>query len=681
MSAAGHRALHAGLVGMVMAIAGVVSVVTASPASAHANLERSDPATGEVLAQSPSSVTMIFTEPPDPGLSAVEIVNAAGQPVQTGPVTAGAAVRSLQVGLPADLPDGIYTVSWQVLSEADGHWSADAFAFGVGVDPDTVPPPSADAATPGPSALSIAGKIALYVGIVLAIGIAVAGLWVMPGHLAARRSMTLVAGIAAVAGAVAIVLAERSTVGVSVTDLLSSTTGRNYLWLLGTAGALLACSIAAALTTGRETLTLVGLSAVATALARATGGHAAGASPALPQELAQTVHIVAIGVWIGGFLPILLLLRARRQAASIEGTGLAEADQGAPVAEVRRFSRAAGWAVLVVVLTGTVRTVGEAGGIGAVRGMLLDTSYGTTLIVKVTLVVVLIGLGALNRRRSIPRLSTDGRMLSRVLTVETAGAVTVLAATALLTGLDPEPPPAPPRPEPASISATGADFGTTLRVRLTASPGTPGPNDFDVRVTDFDSGVDAVATGVSLSFEPVGRPGIQSSQLDLRQSGSGAWVGEGTPLSLAGVWDVTTLVEIGARGVEVPLTLVTDAPGGQRISVTDVDELPDIVTITLAGGRQLQSYIDPGTAGVNDVHVTAFDAQGEELALSDLVVIMTPDDGEPRVLDAAQLSPGTPGHFTAPADLDPGEWRVDVIATGEDGSVLQGWFDQTIGAA
>ena len=145
MSAAGHRALHAGLVGMVMAIAGVVSVVTASPASAHANLERSDPATGEVLAQSPSSVTMIFTEPPDPGLSAVEIVNAAGQPVQTGPVTAGAAARSLQVGLPADLPDGIYTVSWQVLSEADGHWSADAFAFGVGVDPDTVPPPSADA--------------------------------------------------------------------------------------------------------------------------------------------------------------------------------------------------------------------------------------------------------------------------------------------------------------------------------------------------------------------------------------------------------------------------------------------------------------------------------------------------------------------------------------------------------
>ncbi len=167
------------------------------------------------------------------------------------------------------------------------------------------------------------------------------------------------------------------------------------------------------------------------------------------------------------------------------------------------------------------------------RDLLLDTSYGTTLIVKVSLVAVLIGLGALNRRRSIPRLTTDGRLLSRVLTVEAAGAVIVLAATALLTGLNPEPPAAPSRPDPASISATGADFATTLRVRLTAAPGTPGPNDFDVRVMDYDSGEDAVATGVSLTFEPVGRPGINSSQLELRQNGVGR-VGRRGHAALAG---------------------------------------------------------------------------------------------------------------------------------------------------
>ncbi len=103
------------------------------------------------------------------------------------------------------------------------------------------------------------------------------------------------------------------------------------------------------------------------------------------------------------------------------------------------------------------------------------------------------------------------------------------------------------------------------------------------------------------------------------------------------------------------------------------------MTITLAGGLQFQSYIDPGTAGANDVHVTAFDAQGDELPLKDLLVIVTPDGGDPQVLDATLFSPGAPGHFSAPADLDAGDWRVDVIATGEDGSVLQGWFDQTIG--
>ena len=67
--------------------------------------------------------------------------------------------------------------------------------------------------------------------------------------------------------------------------------------------------------------------------------------------------------------------------------------------------------MLVVVLTGGIRVVDEAGGIGAVRDLIFDTSYGTTLVVKVALVAGLIGLGALNRRRSIPRLASGEHLL------------------------------------------------------------------------------------------------------------------------------------------------------------------------------------------------------------------------------------------------------------------------------
>jgi hypothetical protein len=212
-------------------------------------------------------------------------------------------------------------------------------------------------------------------------------------------------------------------------------------------------------------------------------------------------------------------------------------------------------------------------------------------------------------------------------------------------------------------------------VALTATPGLAGPNDFRADVTDFDTGEPVVATGVRLRFEPVGRSQVTSSELDLIQTGSGAWTGNGAQLSLAGVWNVTAQVQAGASTTEVPLVLTTRPPGGQQVSVVSQEGLPDIVTITLAGGRQLQCYLDPGTAGANDVHVTAFDAQGDELPLSDLVVVLTPEGGDPRALPVERI---TAGHFSAPVDLDAGSYRIDVIASAKDGSILQGWFPQDV---
>ena len=46
-----------------------------------------------------------------------------------------------------------------------------------------------------------------------------------------------------------------------------------------------------------------------------------------------------------------------------------------------------------------------------------------------------------------------------------------------------------------------------MKVTLVVTPGTAGPNAFDVDVTDFDSGAPLDATDVSLRFEPVGQRG------------------------------------------------------------------------------------------------------------------------------------------------------------------------------
>jgi copper transport protein len=656
---------------IVMLVLGVVPIaLLAGPAAAHAELDSSDPAAGAVLDQAPAKVTIVFTEPPDLAFSSVMVLNAGGQEMQSGPAVASDAPRSLAVPLPADLPDGVYTVSWAVVSSADGHPSVGSFAFGIGVDPGAVgAAQTQESSTPTPTVASVAGKAMLYLGILLSIGVALAGLWTIGTSMPGRRSIAVAAGCFAAAGAIVMLFAERSSLGVSLGDLLTSDTGRAYVWLLGAALVVLVAAITVATSPARWGFVLLGVAGIVTAAARAAGGHAAAASPAWVQEATQTVHMVAASVWIGGFVPILVLLRARRRA-----------EAPAPIQEVRRFSSAAGWAVLVVVATGLVRVVNEEGGLGSVWSRLTDSSYGTTLIVKVSVVVVVIALGAWNRLRSIPRLADGGgdRLLRRVMTGEAVGALVIVVTTGLLTGLNPEPAEPQAPPTPPSISASGSDFATTTKVTLTATPGLAGPNDFRADVTDYDTGEPVVATGVRLRFEPVGQPQVATSELDLAQSGSGAWTGNGPQLSLAGVWNVTAQVQAGSRTTEVALVVTTRAAGGQQASVVSQEGLPDIVTLSLAGGLQFQCYVDPGTPGGNDVHVTAFDAEGSELPLSDLVVVLTPEGGDPRALPVKRLSEG---HFSAPVELGAGSYRIDVIASAKDGSVLQGWFTQDIADA
>ena len=688
--------------GAVFAIGAVLVVALASAASAHAGLISSNPSDGQVLATAPASITMAFTEPPDPDLSSVTMLDTSGATIETGTLEPGVPPRSLELALPDDLGDGVYTVSWIVVSEADGHLTPGVFAFGVGVAPgEVVPAPEAAALpTPGPSPPAVAGKVLLYAGLVVSVGAAVTALAAFGGVVPARRALLPFAGAAALVGAVVMTIAEADVVGASVGDLLASASGRSYVWLLATAALTLVAALVGSLAAsrsadgarrvaiGRPPLVAIGVAAAATMFVRATSGHAAALVPAWPAELAQSVHLFAIGVWMGGLLPLLLLVRERSAAG-----------EPPPVIEAKRFSRLAGWALLAVVLTGMARTVGEAGGIGDVRTMLTDTSYGTALIVKVALAAVLIGLGAFNRRRSIPRLATDGTLLRRVVAIEVVGALGVFGLTGTLTSLNPDTPgPSRARATP-SITASGADFATTTRVRLTASPGTAGPNTFEASIVDFDDGTPVEADEVTVLLSAIGRPEITPATLLLAPSTAATspdtieprgtiepsgtaeagapatWAGDGTQLSLAGAWDAVVQVRSGARTTELPLILVTRAPPTTSIISEGFDDLPDIETFTLSTGDQMQVYLDPGAAGANELHVTAFDPKGDELPLSGLVVVAVAPDGRAEALVATRL---TPGHFSAPVEVDVGPWRFEVVATREGGTVLQAIYEQEI---
>jgi copper transport protein len=644
--------------------AGLLVVVTDMPAAAHALLRRSEPASGALLQAAPARVVITFTEPPDPSLSLIHVLDESGKDVEQGkaePVP-GQPLQ-LQVALPP-LPDGVYTVTWRTVSKTDGHVTGSSFAFGVGVTP-TGPlasPGTVLPSTPSPSPLATAGRWGLYVGLAFLLGGAVLGLWVFGGGLPASRWILAAAWVIGALGLVLMTIAERSTVGVSYGTLLRSSAG-DQLIRQGIGLAVVAIAVVvAAVRPGKTGLILLGLAAAGAMLLHAQAGHAGSQSPVWFNVGVQWLHLVAVGVWVGGLAWLLLGMRS---SGPNERAG------------VGQFSFMAGIALGVVAVTGVVRAIDEIGGIGAWR-RLFETSFGVALLIKGALFAGLVALGARNRYVNVPAVSQRGerfRSLRRTVGGEVALAVGIFGVTGVLTQLPPAAHvAAAPSPVPAHVVATGSDFATSARVRLTIVPGTVGPNHFEARITDYDTGVPLDATSVSLTFKLSGHPELGSPSQDLSRTASGVWTGEGTPLSMPGAWDVSVLIQDRAGSVVVPLEVQTRAPP-QHIEVTRAPGQPTLYTITLPGGLSLQTYIDPGTPGNNVVHFTFFQPSGDEQPIASATATATTPAGDTEDLPLIRFDPG---HFVANTRLDEGHWRFGIQATTKEGVPLSASFEQTI---
>jgi copper transport protein len=112
--------------------------------SAHADLERSEPAANSVLERSPEQVVIWFTEPIEAGFSEIQVLNSQGERVDKGDIAIDRNdPKVMSVTLPS-LPNGTYTVAWKNLSTVDGHTPRGAFVFSVG-EPTSAAPPLVEA--------------------------------------------------------------------------------------------------------------------------------------------------------------------------------------------------------------------------------------------------------------------------------------------------------------------------------------------------------------------------------------------------------------------------------------------------------------------------------------------------------------------------------------------------------
>jgi copper transport protein len=663
----------------VVLLAGGWLLASGQAAGAHALLRASDPADGASVAQPPQQVTLTFTERPEPRLSVVHVLDAGGRQVDPGGAVsvAGNPVQ-LRVPLGA-LPDGTYTVSWRTVSRDDGHVTGGAFAFGVGVAAPaagTAATSAQAARTPPPSSLAVTGRWLLYLGLVLLLGAAATGLAVYGGRLpaGARPLLGVGAGLTLV-GVAARVVAARSAVGGSVGELLASDGGRHLVWL---AVGALACAAAAGLLAaraGRRWLGVLGVAAAATMLLEVLAGHAAAPASLRPLNLAaQWLHLLAVGAWAGGLVWLLAGLLGRDHPP--QATGNPQGDMPVGRAEaVIRFSRLALPVVALIALTGVVRALDLAGGW---RG-LTDTGFGRVLDLKLLLFAGALVLATRNRYRLVPALgNTAGPLgaLRRSVTGELALVAGVLLAAAVLTQLPPgrfalatAPRPSPP----PSVQVQGNDYATSVRLALTVTPGTAGPNTFTAKVTDYDTGQPVPATRVTLRFSLPDRPEVGGATLNLTRGSDGLWQARGSQLSIDGHWAISALVQSPAAAVTVPLELHTRT-AEEQVTVSRAPGQPDLYTITLPTGR-LQAYLDPGRAGANTVHFTFFTPSGSEQRIDKAHARMTTPAGASHRLELLVISPG---HFAANTSLEPGRSTFTIDATPHRGAPVTASFSQQI---
>jgi len=208
--------------------------------------------------------------------------------------------------------------------------------------------------------------------------------------------------------------------------LFATEFGHAWCWHVGFAVVLLALCLLprrrgqTAAATAAALLVLISLGWVGHAVMDMGGGVAV-------HVVCQMIHLAAAGLWLGGLLPLGILLRRAARAEGGSYTVLART-------ALPHFSQMGYMAVALVALTGLVNSVFLVGSFTA----LVATPYGRLLIAKLVLFAAMVGLALLNRFRLAPRLRdpdtahTPLRALCRSVAAEQALGLAILAVVAIL---------------------------------------------------------------------------------------------------------------------------------------------------------------------------------------------------------------------------------------------------------
>jgi copper transport protein len=516
LARAARGALAGAARGTVAALAALAALLLLSEqAAAHAELQGTEPSSGQQLRTAPERLVLHFTEPVELRQAQVRVLSSSGRTVTGGrPDPVAGDPRAASLDLPA-LDDGGYVVSWRIVS-ADTHPIQGAFTFRVGAAAGGRGQPlPAVAAVQASQGDPLVGALLLAFRVV-----ATAGLLTLVGGAAflsftrrprtdtrfdqrlQRRTHDLLcsAWILGFGGTMGSILlqgpyATGRPVGAALDpELIGQTLSTRFGEVLVARALLLLLAVPLLRASSPDRAAPLSWEEQFGAILLVAGviltpgliGHAStGADSGYARTLIG-LHFGAVAVWFGGLVLLVASVLPGRPARLREA--------------VPTFSSAAFAAMVVIVLTGARLAWREVDSARA----LVSTPYGRLLLAKLAAFVLLIALASVSREwvrhKLLPAaavsfrpagpgaaladsLPASQRALRRFVLAEVAVAIVILAVTGALSST------APAREQATTAAAAPPSnpVRATLRtprhqVRLQVDPGRVGANSWRFEV-------------------------------------------------------------------------------------------------------------------------------------------------------------------------------------------------------
>jgi len=564
--------------------------VGAAPAGAHAQLVATDPLAAAVVDESPSTITLRFTEPVEASLGAVRLYDGARTRIDVGAPQHPDGDRSeVRVDLP-ELSDGSYVATWRVIS-GDSHPVQGAFTFQIGPNATANVTSLAEqllAEQGGDRVVGIAYGIDRFL-VFASIAVLVGGLGFITVIAPSSRTRRLTRiilwtalAVCAASTAAGVGLQGAYAAGLGLADAFKPSLVRDVLdTQFGRVSVVRLALLVVVLLLLRSFLSRgeggsaprwwppsVAVLAVAIAATPGLGGHATSGDHVTLAIVADALHVLAMSLWLGGLVFLVAVL--------LRDAGVPDVRAG-----VTRFSRLALGCVITLIATGSFQSWRQLGSLEALR----DTEYGQLLVVKIVLVAGMVVVAAFSREivyrlyyRSdedeelvTPEVVASGgaidldevddpgdesfddprelRRLRRSVAVEVLVAVVVLSVTAMLVNT-------PPGRAELSGPFTTLVQTDELSFDVIVAPGSAGPNDLHLTALTPGGGAsDPLEMSATMEF-----PGeeIAPIEVPLRKLGPGHYLASGFNVPIAGEWrlEIRALVsEVDEVTAETPVPI------------------------------------------------------------------------------------------------------------------------------